>query len=127
MLRRFRAVSQNVDFGPVGHVAGTWGTRVFVRLSEGKTQNRADGVPRFDGLLEPFDRLELFWSKRTLILDHARRADIGSIRFAPKREEMAALLTESTQSGDMILLLGAGDIGEFARTISARCGSVEPR
>jgi len=50
-------------------------------------------------------------------LAHAIRARGGEVVFSPDFDDASAVLAHQLQSNDVLLCLGAGDIGRYARTI----------
>lgn len=60
------------------------------------------------------------WSSvsRSLILDHAIARNLPNVRAAPDRQHLMHLLHRDGGPQDVVLVLGAGDIGEFARALA---------
>ena len=50
-------------------------------------------------------------------LAHAIRARGGEVIFSPDFEDASAVLAHQLQNNDVLLCLGAGDIGRYARNI----------
>jgi len=53
------------------------------------------------------------------ICQKAREAQVGNVRFLPKKDILKHLLGE-IQSGDLVAIIGAGDIGSIADALAER-------